>query len=103
MVIELIPKPLAVEKVRFKLTQSIAADGHIRFAAGEIVSNFSPNADPRPWFMKEPEDRHWPGLTAQTMAPGMVPQDDASQRMKDQSAFAGEVISATICGADSIR
>jgi len=47
-------------------------------------------------------DRHWPTLTAATMAAGMVPLDAAATTMKSQSVWANEVIAATIQGVHSI-
>jgi len=75
---------------RFRLTQAIAT-GALRFHAGEVVTDTMP--------LTAPSDRHWSNLTAATMAAGMVPLDAA---MKSQSAWANEVISATIQGGHSI-
>jgi len=49
-----------------------------------------------------PTDRHWPTLTAATMASGMVPLDASATTMKSQSAWANEVLPATVLGVDSI-
>jgi hypothetical protein len=78
---------------RFRLTQAIAT-GALRFHAGEIVTDTIP--------LTVPSDRHWPGLTASVMAAGMVPLDAAATTMKSQSAWANEVIAATIQGGHSI-
>ena len=78
---------------RFRLTQAIAT-GALRFHAGEVVTDTVP--------LTVPSDRHWPTLTAATMAAGMVPLDAAATTMKSQSVWANEVIAATIQGVHSI-
>jgi hypothetical protein len=78
---------------RFQLTQAIAIS-QVRFHAGEIVTDLQPAS--------VAGDRHWPGLSAATMAPGMVALDDAAVSMKAASAFNGEVIRTWITGADSV-
>ena len=70
------------------------ATGALRFHAGEVVTDTIP--------LTVPTDRHWPTLTAATMASGMVPLDPAATTMKSQSAWANEVLPATILGVDSI-
>ena len=78
---------------RFRLMKAIAT-GALRFHAGEVVTDTIP--------LTVPTDRHWPTLTAATMASGMVPLDPAATTMKSQSAWANEVLPATILGVDSI-
>ena len=78
---------------RFQLTQAIAIS-QARFHAGEIVTDQQPAT--------VAGDRYWPGLTSQTMAPGMVPLDAGATTMKAASAFAGEVIRTWITGVDSV-
>jgi len=78
---------------RFRLMKAIAT-GALRFHAGEIVTDTIP--------LTVPTDRHWPTLTAATMASGMVPLDASATTMKSQSAWVNEVLPATILGVDSI-
>ena len=78
---------------RFRLMKAIAS-GALRFHAGEVVTDTIP--------LTVPTDRHWPALTAATMASGMVPLDAAATTMKSQSAWANEVLPATVLGVDSI-
>ena len=78
---------------RFRLTQAIAT-GALRFHAGEVVTDTIP--------LTVAGDRHWPTLTAATMAAGMVPLDAAATTMKSQSVWANEVIAATIQCVHSI-
>ena len=78
---------------RFRLMKAIAT-GALRFHAGEIVTDTIPLA--------VAGDRHWPTLTAATMASGMVPLDASATTMKSQSAWANEVLPATVLGVDSI-
>jgi hypothetical protein len=95
--------PLVVEKVRFRLTQSVVV-GPAYFSGGDVVSNVPPPSHPTPspmWKIID-EDKHWPGLNHTTMVPGMVPLDDASSRMKALSRYSNETVSATISGRDSI-
>ena len=100
IVIEVVGR--SADKVRFRLTQAVAV-GHHRWSAGDVVSNYPPPTPTSPWYLAEAQDKYWEGLDASVMAPGMVPLDVASQRMKDQSAFAGEVIRTWVTGADSIK
>jgi hypothetical protein len=78
---------------RFRLTQAIAIANQ-RYHAGEVVTDTLPPT--------VPDDRHWPGLSAAVMGPGMVPLDSGATAMKAGSAFASEVIRSTITGADSV-
>jgi hypothetical protein len=78
---------------RFRLMKAIAT-GALRFHAGEVVTDTIPSA--------VPTDRHWPTLTAATMASGMVPLDASATTMKAASAWANEVLPATVLGVDSI-
>ena len=78
---------------RFRLMKAIAT-GALRFHAGEVVTDTIP--------LTVPTDRHWPTLTAATMASGMVPLDASATTMKSQSAWANEVLPATVLGVDSI-
>jgi hypothetical protein len=78
---------------RFRLTQAIAS-GSLRFAAGDVVTDIIP--------LTVATDKHWPGLSAGTMAAGMVPLDGAAPTMKNASMWAGEIIAATIQGVHSI-
>jgi hypothetical protein len=78
---------------RFQLTMAISVS-QMRFHAGEIVTDTLPTVPTN--------DRYWPGLTAATMAPGMVPLDAGAIAIKAASAFAGEVIRTWISGVDSI-
>ncbi len=78
---------------RFRLTQAIAT-AQVRFSAGDIVTDTLP--------VPVAGDKYWPGLYTFMMGPGMVPLDIGATEMKAGSAFAGEVIRATITGADSI-
>jgi len=78
---------------RFRLMKAIAT-GALRFHAGEVVTDTIP--------LTVATDRHWPTLTAATMASGMVPLDAAATTMKAASAWANEVLPATVLGVDSI-
>ena len=78
---------------RFQLTQAIALP-QARFKAGDIVTDVQPAA--------VAGDRYWPGLSAATMGPGMVPLDGSATTMKNASPFASEAVRAWITGADSI-
>jgi hypothetical protein len=78
---------------RFRLTQAIAIANQ-RYHAGETVTDVLP--------LTVADDRHWPGLTAAVMGPGMIPLDTGAMLMKTASAYASEVIRCTITGADSI-
>jgi hypothetical protein len=78
---------------RFRLMKAIAT-GALRFHAGEVVTDTIP--------LTVAADRHWPTLTAATMASGMVPLDASAATMKSQSAWANEVLPATVLGVDSI-
>jgi hypothetical protein len=79
---------------RFQLTMAVSV-GQVRFAAGEIVTDLQP--------APVIGDRYWPGLSAATMAPGMVPLDAGAIAIKAASPFANEVIRTWISGVDSIR
>jgi len=78
---------------RFRLTQAIAT-AQVRFHAGDVVTDTIP--------LTVATDRYWPGLSAAVMGPGMIALDASATTMKGSSKFAGEVISATILGVDSI-
>jgi len=78
---------------RFRLMKAIAT-GALRFHAGEVVTDTIP--------LSVAGDRHWPTLTAATMASGMVPLDASATTMKAASAWANEVLPATVLGVDSI-
>jgi len=78
---------------RFRLMKAIAA-GALKFHAGDVVTDTIP--------LTVPTDRHWPTLTAATMASGMVPLDASASSMKAASVWANEVLPATILGVDSI-
>lgn len=79
--------------VRFRLTQSIFV-GQTKYHGGEVVTDVNPPS--------VATDRVWIGLTAATMAPGMVPLDIPSQNMKAASAFADENVPMVITGVNSI-
>jgi hypothetical protein len=78
---------------RFQLTQSIVV-GATKYHGGEIVTDTIP--------LTVPGDRHWPTLTAATMAPGMIPLDGPATTMKQASAFANENVPKVIHGVHSI-
>ena len=77
---------------RFRLMKAIAT-GALRFHAGEVVTDTIP--------LTVAGDRHWPTLTAATMASGMVPLDASASSMKAASQWANEVLPATVLGVDS--
>lgn len=77
---------------RFQLTQAVWT-GQEKLHAGQFVTDTIP--------LTIPTDRYWPGLTAATMVPGMVPVDGPASAMKSASRYAGEVISAPT-GAASV-
>ena len=79
---------------RFRLMKAIAT-GALKFSAGDVVADTIP--------LTVPTDRHWPTLTAATMASGMIPLDASATSMKSASVWASEVLPATILGVDSIR
>jgi hypothetical protein len=79
--------------VRFRLTQSIVV-GAVKYHGGEVVTDTLP--------LTVATDRHWPTLTAATMAPGMVPLDANSTTMKNASVFANEQVPTVILGVHSI-
>jgi len=78
---------------RFRLTQSIVV-GATKFIGGEIVTDVQPPS--------VAGDRYWSGLTAATMAAGMVPLDSAATTMKSASAFANENVPNVVLGVHSI-
>jgi hypothetical protein len=78
---------------RFQLTQSIVV-GAVKYHGGEVVTDTIP--------LTVPTDRHWPTLSAATMAPGMVPLDGAATTMKNASVFANEQVPNVILGVHSI-
>jgi hypothetical protein len=79
--------------VRFQLTQAVAVAG-VRFKAGDIVTDTQP--------VGVAGDKYWPGLTATTMVPGMVPLEGFALSMKLASQYANEPAPTWITGADSI-
>jgi hypothetical protein len=78
---------------RFRLTKAVST-AQVRFAAGDVVTDVLP--------LTVSSDRHWPDLTAAKMHSGMVPLDASASTMKAASPWAGEVLSATILGVDSV-
>jgi hypothetical protein len=70
-------------------------DGHIRFAAGDVVTNLHPPI--------EPTDKYWPGLSAATLHQGMEPLTPDAIEMKAVSAYANEVMRTWVAGVDSVR
>jgi len=78
---------------RFQLTQSIVV-GAVKYHGGEVVTDTIP--------LTVPTDRHWPTLSAATMAPGMIPLDGPATTMKQASAFANEQVPNLILGVHSI-
>jgi len=78
---------------RFQLTQSIFVKD-TKYHGGEVVTDIQPPS--------VPTDRVWIGLTAATMAPGMVPLDGLATTMKSASAFATENVPSVITGVNSI-
>jgi hypothetical protein len=83
--------------MRFQLTQAICLP-QVRYRAGtivtdQIVTNLLP--------VSERGDQYWPGLSAATMGPGMVPLDAAAVTAKASSVYANEIIRCCATGVDS--
>jgi hypothetical protein len=85
----------------FRLTTAITWD-QFRYEAGTVVSNKPPLRDKRPWWLQGPPVRYLPGLNHLTMPPGLVPLNTQAKSMHRRSKYAGEQVSATISGAESI-
>jgi hypothetical protein len=80
---------------RFQLTRAVVIPSQFRFHAGEFVVDGQAS-------VLTPSDRIWPGLTAKTMAAGMIPLDSLAVSMKAASQFANESVAPCISGVDSI-
>jgi hypothetical protein len=80
---------------RFKLTQAVVLPSQFRFHAGQVVTDQPPPPTVA-------GDLYWAGLTAATMAPGMMPLDGSATTMKNASRYANEPAATAIYGVDSI-
>ena len=85
----------------FRLTTAITWD-QFRYEAGTVVSNKPPPTDKRPWHLQGPPIRYLPGLNHQTLPGGLVPLNTQARSMHRRSKYAGEQVSATISGVESI-
>jgi len=78
---------------RFRVQKAFST-AQERFYAGQVVTDTIP--------LTVVSDRYWSGLSAATLPSGLIPLDASATSMKNASAWAGEVLPATILGVDSI-